>query len=259
MPSSRRSPAESRARRKHRRALGVDVRQIEVVDMAGARSPAAASLRRLASVMRGGRIRAPQHVADHPHRARTAEGLQPAELAVGLLDAVRAPAARRCAPARSASRRSGRRRKSAGSSPTQPTDRLSSSSGLKPSPMTISVRAAADVDHQALVRAHRAGVRDARIDQARLLQTGDDLDRDVRAPRARARGTSACASRGAARWCPPRARCRRAWRAAAGRSARGSAARASVAASSSRPLSLRPAARRTISRSRSRMTSCPCE
>ena len=34
----------------------------------------------------------------------------------------------------------------------------------------------ADVDHQSLVRTHRTGVRNARINQARLFQPGDDFD-----------------------------------------------------------------------------------
>ena len=37
--------------------------------------------------------------------------------------------------------------------------------------------AAADVDHQALAGLARHGVRDAGVDQARLLDAGDDLDR----------------------------------------------------------------------------------
>ena len=37
--------------------------------------------------------------------------------------------------------------------------------------------AAADVDHQALARLARHGVRDAGVDEARLLHAGDDLDR----------------------------------------------------------------------------------
>jgi len=83
-------------------------------------------------------IQPPQHIADDAHGARAAESLQPAELAVGLLYGFEFEPDRgarafesllRNPPVIEANR----------AQATQPTDRLSSSRGLKPSPITTSV------------------------------------------------------------------------------------------------------------------------
>ena len=144
-------------------------------------------------------------------------------------------------------------------SDTQPICRLSSSSGSKRSPMMISVLPPPMSTTSRRPGFVRQVVRHARVDQARLLHAGDDLDRETRALRARARGTPACGARRAAHWCPRPARCGHACRAAAGRNARRQASARAAASLSIRPSSPTPAARRTISRRRSMMTSWPCE
>ena len=60
---------------------------------------------------------------------------------------------------------------------TQPICRLSSSSGFNALADDELGAAAADVDHQALAWLARHGVRDARVNEPRLLHSGDDLDR----------------------------------------------------------------------------------
>ena len=86
--------------------------------------------------------------------------------------------------------------------------------------------AAADVADQAAPGTCGHGVRDARVDEARFFDAGDDFDgMPERFARALDEGFLA-AARGAARWCRPRARCRDACRAGAGRSVRGRPARA---------------------------------
>ena len=89
----------------------------------------------------------------------------------------RAPGARRGARARCAWRRSCRRGRSARRATTQPICRLSSSSGVVALADDELGAAAADVDHQTLAGGVRHAVRDARVDEARLLHAGDDLDR----------------------------------------------------------------------------------
>ena len=80
-----------------------------------------------------------QHIADDAHRAGAAEGLQPSHFAISLLHGLEfQPDGGACA-LEALRRRFGRRRRQLALKPTQPTDKLSSSSGLKPSPMTTSV------------------------------------------------------------------------------------------------------------------------
>jgi len=83
-----------------------------------------------------------------------------------------------------------------------------------------------------------AGVHDARIDQPRFLQAGDDFD-GCRARPGRFRETSACAVPGAAHWC----RLAHAVRRMAGALPEPlqAAQSRSAAASSKRPLSPKPA------------------
>ena len=149
----------------------------------------------------------------------------------------RARAARRGARARSAWRRSCRRGRSARWRPTQPICRLSSSSGLKPSPMISSVLPPPMSTTRRLPGLVRHGVRDPGIDEARLFHAGDDLDRVTErlAGALEERLLALCAA--AAHWCPPRARCRHACRAGAGRSAAGSASARAATSLSMRPFS----------------------
>ena len=60
--------------------------------------------------------------------------------------------------------------------PTQPTDRLSSSSGSNPSPMTTSVDPPPISMTKPLVGAHGAGVRDTGVNQTRFFESGNDFD-----------------------------------------------------------------------------------
>ena len=60
--------------------------------------------------------------------------------------------------------------------PTQPTDRLSSSNGLKPSPITTSVEPPPMSITSRLSGLIGTGVHDAGVDQPRLFQSGDDFD-----------------------------------------------------------------------------------
>ena len=60
---------------------------------------------------------------------------------------------------------------------TQPSLSDSSRSGVSPRPMMNSVEPAADVDHQARRRRWRQHVRDAQVDEPRLLVPGNDVDR----------------------------------------------------------------------------------
>ena len=70
---------------------------------------------------------------------------------------------------------------------TQPICRLSSLERLESFADDDLGAAAADVADQAPAGPGGHGVRDARIDEARLFDAGDDFDRDGRALRARAR------------------------------------------------------------------------
>ncbi len=175
---------DGQARGKHRRSFGIDVRQIEFVDVTRGDHALGERTQVVERDARRIGIEPAQHIADDPHGAGTAEGLQPAELAVCLLNgfefephAVRARS-KRFSEILPSSKQTALR-------PTHPTEKLSSSRGLNPSPITHFRRAAADIDHEPLVRTHRAGMHDARIDEARLLQAGNDLDgMTQRGPRA---------------------------------------------------------------------------
>jgi hypothetical protein len=129
---------DGQTRRKHRRALGVHVRQIEVIDVTRGDHALGEAAQVVERDARRIGIEPAHHVADDAHRAGTAEGLQPAELAVSLLigssssrTAVRARSKRFSEILPSS--------KKLALKPTQPTDKLSSSNGLKPSPITTSV------------------------------------------------------------------------------------------------------------------------
>ncbi len=123
------------------------------------------------------RIEMPDQLADDANGAGAADGVFPALASGRRPGSARAPGARRRARAAKALVRhlavaeSARRLML-----TQPMCRLSSFSGIEPLADDQLGAAAADVDDQPLAGLVRHRVRDADVDQARLLDAGDDLD-----------------------------------------------------------------------------------
>ena len=116
-----------------------------------------------------------QHVADDAHRAGTAECLQPAELAVGFLNGLEFQPHRRARPLE-ALLGDLAVVETAGAQADAAHRQALEQQRIEALADHDLGRAAADVDHQPLVRAHGARVRDAGVDQARLFQPGDDFD-----------------------------------------------------------------------------------
>ena len=190
-------------RRKHRRTRGVDVLEIEVIDVSRRDHALGQRSQMIERDARRIRIQLAHHVADHADRSRAAEGLQPAELAVGLRDRLELQPDGGAGPLEALFGDAAVVEKARG----QP--HASHRQALEQQRIEALADddfggAAADVDHQALVRAHGAGVRHARIDQPRLLQSRDDLDR-VSERRARAFEEPALALRPAQRAGPDHA------------------------------------------------------
>ena len=163
-------------RRKHRRALGIDVLEIQIIDVPGRDHPLGEAAQMIERDARRIGIQPAHHIADDADRAGAAEGLQPAELAVRLGDGLelephRGARALEALLGDPAVVEEARGQSHAAHRQALEQQRIESLAD------DDFGGTAADVDHQPLVRAHRARVRDARIDEARLLETGNDLDR----------------------------------------------------------------------------------
>ena len=161
--------------RKHRRALGIHVRQVELVHMAGRDHPLGEQPQVVQSDARRFGIEPAQHIADDAHRSGTAEGLQPAELAVCLLNRLEFEPHRRACALETL----------LGNLAVIETDGAQAHAAHRQAfqqqrAETLADhdlgRTAADIDHQTLVGAHRTRVHDPGVDQARLFQSGDDFD-----------------------------------------------------------------------------------
>ncbi len=160
---------------KHRGALGIHVLQIEFIHMARGDHPLGERAQIVERDARRIGIEPAQHVADDAHRPGTAECLQPAQLAVGLLYGLEFEPDRR---ARALEALLGDLAvvETDGAQAHAAHRQAFEQQGIESLADHDLGRSAADVDHQPLVRAHGTGVHDAGVDQPRLFQPGDDFD-----------------------------------------------------------------------------------
>ena len=161
--------------RKHRRALGIDVLEIEIVHMTRRDHALGQAAQVVERDSRRIGIEPAHHIADDAHRAGTAERLQPAELAIRFLNGLEFEPDRRAGPLEALLGDSAVVEENGGQADAAHRQALEQQRIESFADDDLG-RAAADIDHQPLVRAHGARVRDARVDQARLFEPGDDLD-----------------------------------------------------------------------------------
>ena len=160
---------------KHRGALGVHILEIELIHMTRRDHALGERAQVVESDARRVGIEPAHHLADGAHRPGAAEGLQPAELAVGLLYGLEFEPHRR-ARALEALFGDPAVVETDGAQADATHRQALEQQGIERLADHHLGRAAADVDHQPLVRTHRAGVHHAGVDQPRLFQSGDDFD-----------------------------------------------------------------------------------
>src|ERR1700753_4115911 len=139
---------------KYRRALGVDVLEIEVVDVACRYDTLGEAAQIIESDARRIRVQAADDVADDPHRTRAPECLQPAELAIGLLNRFELEPHRSARPLESLLRYPAVVETAAGQADAADRQALEKQ-WIEAFTDDHLGRAAADIDHQAFVGAHR--------------------------------------------------------------------------------------------------------